>query len=198
MASAHIPEMHRPERTNGARSGPRPAKLRAIEGGQVAALPPVVSVVSVGDLLAPGSVALRLSASGKRQLLSVIAEMAARTSGVKASLTFDVLMHREASGSTGVGHGVAIPHARVPGLAKLRGIFLRLSTPVEFGAVDDRPVDLVFALLAPQECGSEHLRALSRVARLMRDPELRRQVRAVPSAAAIRALLVQEARHSAA
>jgi PTS system nitrogen regulatory IIA component len=157
----------------------------------------MASVVSVSDLLAPGSVAMRISGAGKRPILSVIAEMAARNSGVKAPLIFDVLIHRENAGSTGVGHGVAIPHARVPGLEKLRGVFLRLATPVEFEAVDDRPVDLVFALLAPLECGSEHLRALSRIARLMRDPELRRQVRAAPSAAAIRALLVREARPSA-
>jgi PTS system nitrogen regulatory IIA component len=80
----------------------------------------------------------------------------------------------------------------------MRGVFVRLSTPVEFEAVDDRPIDLVFALLAPIDCGSEHLRALSRVARLMRDPELRRQLRTAPTSAAIRALLTQEAQPSAA
>jgi PTS system nitrogen regulatory IIA component len=154
--------------------------------------------VSVGDLLTPGSVTLRLSATCKRQALSVISEMAARTSGVRASVIFDALMHREAAGSTGVGHGVGVPHARVAGLATLRGIFLRLSTPIEFESVDDRPVDLVFALLAPLECGSEPLRALSRIARLLRDPDLRGQLRAATSAAAVRALLVQESRPSAA
>jgi PTS system nitrogen regulatory IIA component len=170
MASAHVPELNRPGGSPPGLSTTPAALLRAIDGGQTGALSPV----SVGDLLGRGAVALRLGAGDKRRVLSMVAELSARNSGVKAPLIFDALMQREGTGSTGVGHGVAIPHARVPGLAKMKGVFVRLSTPVEFEAVDDRPIDLVFALLAPIDCGSEHLRALSRVARLMRDPELRR------------------------
>ena len=194
MASAHVPELNRPGGSPPGLSTTPAALLRAIDGGQTGALSPV----SVGDLLGRGAVALRLGAGDKRRVLSMVAELSARNSGVKAPLIFDALMQREGTGSTGVGHGVAIPHARVPGLAKMKGVFVRLSTPVEFEAVDDRPIDLVFALLAPIDCGSEHLRALSRVARLMRDPELRRQLRIAPNSAAIHAVLTQQAQPSAA
>jgi len=198
MASAQLPEPHPPRRGLGSPPTIPNTTLRTIEGGQPMVRGAAVSSLNVGDLLSPGSVALRIAASDKRRVLSVVAEIAARNSGVKAALIFDLLMQRETTNSTGVGHGVAIPHAPVPGLTRMRGVFLRLSTPLEFEAVDDRPVDLVFALLAPVDGGSEHLRALSRVARLMRDPELRRQLRSAPSSAAVVALLAQEARPSAA
>ena len=101
-------------------------------------------------------------------------------------------------GSTGVGYGVAVPHARVAGLTRLRGVFVRLEHAVEFGAVDDRPVDLIFALFAPPEANGEHLRALARVSRILRQAELREQLRKARSPDAIHALLTQEARPTAA
>jgi PTS system nitrogen regulatory IIA component len=191
MAAVHYPELHRPGRSR--RAAPvSPAKLRTIQGGQIQGPPASVAPVRVGDLLSPTQVALRLSAANKRQALAMVAEIAARGAGVKAGAIFEALCEREAAGSTGVGHGVAIPHAHVMGLDRLRGVFVSLAAPVDFGAVDEAPVDLIFALLAPLASGSEHLRALSRVARLLRDPEVRRQLRAAPSAAALRALLVRD------
>ncbi len=152
----------------------------------------------IGDLLAGGSIAPRLTVTTKRQVLSTVAEIAARSFGVKAPRVFDALMEREALGTTGVGHGVAIPHAPIEGLDRMRGVFARLVTPVEYAAVDDEPVDLIFALLTPPGAASDHLRAMARVARAMRSAELRRQLRQAVGVDAIRALLARDTRPSAA
>jgi PTS system nitrogen regulatory IIA component len=154
--------------------------------------------MNIGDLLDRASIAPRVSAASKRQALSVIAEIAARSFGLKAPEVFEALMEREAVGSTGVGQGTAIPHARLPGLGRLRGVFVRLDQPIAFDAVDDAPVDLVFALLAPPEASGEHLRALARISRGLRRAELREQLRKARGADAIHALLAQEAQPSAA
>jgi nitrogen PTS system EIIA component len=157
--------------------------------------------MNIGDLLDRTAISLRVSASSKRQVLAVVAEIAARKLGLDAGLILDALLDREAAGSTGVGHGVAAPHARLEGLDRMRGVFVRLEQPVEFDAVDDKPVDLIFALFAPKDAGADHLRALARVSRLLRQAELREQLRQARTADAIYALLVQDggaARSSAA
>jgi PTS system nitrogen regulatory IIA component len=149
--------------------------------------------MQIGDLLDRNAIALRVSAANKRQALAVIAEIAARNFGLDASDVLDALTDREQAGSTGVGHGVAAPHARVEGLDRLRGVFVRLDHAVEFDAVDDQPVDLIFALFAPKEAtGVEHLRALARVSRILRQSELRQQLRQARTADALHALLVQD------
>lgn len=155
--------------------------------------------MELSGLLSRGSVSARVSVNSKRQALAVAAEVAARAARVPAALVQAALLEREAAGSTGVGEGVALPHARLPGLRRLQGVFLRLDSPVPFEAVDDHPVDLIFVLLVPVEAeGAEHVRALAKIARLLRRPELREQIRKSQSPAAIHALLVQEARPSAA
>jgi PTS system nitrogen regulatory IIA component len=155
--------------------------------------------MNIGDLLDRGAVAPRVTAPGKRQALSVVAELAARSfGGVKPAEVLEALLAREAVGSTGVGYGVAVPHARLKGLTRLRSVFVRLEQPVPFDAVDDRPVDLIFALFAPPEASGEHLRALARVSRVLRQADLREQLRQAHGPDAIYALLVQEARPSAA
>ena len=154
--------------------------------------------MDIGDLLDQGAVSARVGATSKRQVLSVISEVAARNFGVEASDVLAKLMAREEIGSTGVGYGVAVPHARLRGLDRMRGVFLRLDAPVEFGAVDDQPVDLVFALLAPSNARSEHLRALARVSRILRQADLREKLRQSKSADAVYALLARDARPSAA
>jgi PTS system nitrogen regulatory IIA component len=157
--------------------------------------------MQIGDLLDRNAIALRVSAANKRKALAVIAEIAARNFGLDASDVLDALAEREQAGSTGVGHGVAAPHARLAGLSKMRGVFVRLDQPVEFDSVDDQPVDLIFAIFAPKEdTGVEHLRSLARVSRLLRQAELREQLRQARTADALYALLVQDmaARPSAA
>ncbi|MDB5466011.1 MAG: ptsN [Phenylobacterium sp.] len=157
--------------------------------------------MNIGELLDRNGIVLRVSAANKRQTLAVIAEMAARNFGLDTGVTLDALTEREHAGSTGVGHGVAAPHARLAGLDRMRGVFVRLEQPVEFDSVDDQPVDLIFALFAPKEAGTEHLRALARVSRLLRQPKLREHLRQARTVDAIHALLVQDggaARSSAA
>lgn len=107
-------------------------------------------------------------------------------------------MDREAAGSTGVGEGVAIPHARLDGLDRVRAVVVRLDTPVAFDSVDDKPVDLLVALFAPRDANAQHLRALARVARMMRQPETRAALRQARSADAIHVLLTHEATSTAA
>jgi PTS system nitrogen regulatory IIA component len=160
--------------------------------------------MDIGDWLDRSAIAHRSSADGKRQALAAVAEIAARTfvrlrqPPLKASEVFDALVEREAHGSTGVGRGVAIPHARLPGLDRMRAVFVRLDAPVAFGALDDQPVDLLFALFAPENAGSEHLRAMARISRLLRSDEMRQQLRSARTADAIHALLHQDAEASAA
>jgi PTS system nitrogen regulatory IIA component len=150
------------------------------------------------DLLDSGSVALGVRADGKRQALAAVAGLAARSFNIPATKIIDALLIREAEGSTGAGRGVALPHARLMGLDRMRAVFVRLETPVVFDAVDDQPVDLLFALFAPADGGSEHLRALARVSRLLRQNEVREQLRQAHTADALYAVLVQEASVSAA
>lgn len=154
--------------------------------------------MTIGDLLDPGAVALRAGAPGKRQALSLVADVAARVLGVDADTTLEGLLDREAAGSTGVGEGVAIPHARIDGIDRVRAVVMRLDTPVAFDALDDKPVDLLVALFAPRDANAAHLRALARVARMMRQPEMRAAIRQARSADAIHVLLTQEAASTAA
>jgi PTS system nitrogen regulatory IIA component len=152
----------------------------------------------IGDLLDLRAIAPHVSGGSKRQVLGVIADIAARNYGLESADVLDALLERESAGSTGVGHGVAVPHARLPGLDRMRAVFVRLDTPTPFEAVDDQPVDLLLALLAPENSGSEHLRALASVSRRLRQPELRQQLRQARTAEAVHALLVREAQPSAA
>jgi PTS system nitrogen regulatory IIA component len=153
--------------------------------------------MDIGELLERESIA-RLSVSSKRQALATAAEIAARKLKLPIQQILDGLLEREASGSTGVGQGVAVPHARLDGLTRMAGVFLKLETPVAFDAVDDRPVDLMFVLLAPKTAGAEHLRALARISRTLRQAEVREQLRHARTNDTIYALLAREAKPNAA
>jgi PTS system nitrogen regulatory IIA component len=152
----------------------------------------------IEDLLDRRAVTPKVCASTKRQALSLVAETAARRFGLDSGEVLEALLAREQAGSTGVGSGVAVPHARLPGLDRMRGVFIRLEAPVDFDSVDGQPVDLLFALLAPPDAGSEHLRALARVSRLLRQSQLREQLRQARTVDALYALLAQPASPSAA
>jgi len=153
--------------------------------------------METGELLSRDAVAVRVGAGAKRAALGAVAELASRRLGQKSSTLLASLLEREKHGSTGIGQGVAVPHAHVEGLEHPVGVFIRLETPVPFDAVDDRPVDLIFALFAPKE-GVEHLRALAKVSRLLRQGELREQLRQARTADAMYALLVRQAESNAA
>lgn len=148
--------------------------------------------MDIGELLVQDGVVLRSGVSSKRQALHAVAVAAAEALCLDESRVFEALMEREALGSTGLGAGVAVPHARLEGLDRVRGVFVRLDTPVAYGAVDDRPVDLLFALFAPPRDGAEHLRALASVSRALRSAELREQLRQARTTDAVSALFVKD------
>lgn len=148
--------------------------------------------MDIAQLLATDGVVLRSGASSKRQALHTVADTAARALGLNEERILDSLLEREALGSTGLGYGVALPHARVEGLERVVAIFVRLDTAVAYDAVDDRPVDLIFALFAPLREGTEHLRALAAASRTLRSSEMRLQLRQARTTDAIRALFVRD------
>jgi len=139
-------------------------------------------MIEIADLISADRVLVGLRAASKRQLLQDLAEDAAAACGLDASVVLDALIQREKLGTTAVGDGIAIPHAKVPGLPKLVGFFARLARPVDFDALDDKPVDLIFLLLAPEGGSAEHLKALARIARILRDPAMCARLRQAPTA----------------
>lgn len=128
--------------------------------------------MELSDLLDSGSIVANLRATSKKQALQELARKAADVTGLDERKIFGVLMDRERLGTTGVGSGIAIPHGKLAELDRLYGIFARLEKPVDFQSIDDRPVDLIFVLLAPEEAGADHLKALARVSRLLRDHDV--------------------------
>ena len=128
----------------------------------------------------------------KKQLFQDMATLVAPQLGLTSHAILDVLWEREQLGTTGVGQGIAIPHGKIAGLTEVHGFFARLAQPMDFGAVDEKPVDLVFMLLAPADAGADHLRALSRVAKVLRDPSFCAACRKARDANALYSLLMQE------
>lgn len=146
--------------------------------------------MNISDLLARDGIVVRGAAGSKRQALHRVADVAAGRLNQPAARIMEALVEREALGSTGLGGGVAVPHARVDGLDRVTGVFVRLDEPVPFEAVDDRPVDLLFALFAPPKDGAEHLRALAAVSRALRSQDLRQRLREAASADEVLALFL--------
>jgi PTS system nitrogen regulatory IIA component len=152
----------------------------------------------INDILVPEAVIADLKATSKKQALQELARRAAEISGLHERTVFDVLMERERLGTTGVGNGIAIPHGKLAGLKQLFGMFARLEQPVDFDAIDEQPVDLIFLLLAPEAAGADHLKALARVSRLLRDRSVCEKLRGANQADAIYALLTESpASHAA-
>ncbi|WP_409432570.1 PTS IIA-like nitrogen regulatory protein PtsN [Litorimonas sp. RW-G-Af-16] len=149
------------------------------------------------SLFRPGGVLCGLRASSKKQLFQ---EIATTLIGLDGSPAKDITcrdivaaaMERERLGSTGVGNGVALPHARIAGLTEIMALFVRLDEPIDFDAIDDRPVDLVVFLLAPEDAGGSHLRALAKVSRLMRRKDMRQRLRSAPTAEALYTIIAEQ------
>ena len=144
-----------------------------------------------GDLISSDCVLVNLRAGTKKQVLQELARKAAAITGQPEDAIFDVLMERERLGTTGIGHGIAIPHGKLPGLDRVYGVFAKLERPVDFDAIDDQPVDLIFLLLAPANSGADHLKALAKVSRMLRDHRLCEKVRGSSSCEAIYSLMNQ-------
>src|SRR5215471_14128242 len=147
----------------------------------------------LNDLVAPNAIIPALKVNGKKQALQELAAKAAELSGQSERTILEILMQREKLGSTGVGNGIAIPHGKLPKLTKLFGVFARLERPIDFESLDGQAVDLVFLLLAPETAGADHLKALARVARLLRDPDTAKKLRESRDAEAIYAVLTMPA-----
>ncbi len=148
--------------------------------------------MALADLLQQDAIIPALKVNSKKQLLQELAAKASKLLGLPERDIFEVILQRERLGSTGVGNGIAIPHGKMSNLAAITGVFARLENPIDFEALDDQPVDLVFLLLAPEGAGADHLKALSRIARVLRDQDLVNKLRATDSASAIYAFLNQE------
>lgn len=143
------------------------------------------------DLVKPAAVKVLGASTSKKRLMHDIADLAGGAYGLSADQAMEALLEREALGPTGVGHGVALPHARMPGLERVVGAFLLLEKPVEFDAIDRRPVDIVFALFAPEDAGVAHLKALALVSRSLREPDLCTKLRANPDSSKLYTILTE-------
>ena len=147
--------------------------------------------MEITDLLDGECVVANLRATSKKQVLQELARRAADITNIDERKIFAVLMDRERLGTTGVGSGIAIPHGKLPELDRLYGIFARLEKPVDFQSIDERPVDLIFVLLAPEEAGADHLKALARVSRLLRDQNTCEKLRGTGEVDALSAILTE-------
>ncbi|HEX8936724.1 MAG TPA: PTS sugar transporter subunit IIA [Sphingomicrobium sp.] len=146
--------------------------------------------MQLADFLDCDAIKTALPGSNKRSLMKQLAELAAQRLGIEGAVVLAGLNEREQLGPTGFGHGVAIPHAKIEGLKRIYGLFARLSEPVDYKAIDNRPVDLVFLLLSPPDSGAEHLKALAAISRVTRDAATLERLRGARSRDALAALLM--------
>ena len=154
--------------------------------------------MEINDLISTESVVANLHATSKKQAIQDLAKKAADITGLHERAIFEVLMERERLGTTGVGNGIAIPHGKLANLEKLYGLFARLEKPIDFQSIDEQPVDLIFLLLAPETAGADHLKALARVSRLLRDKTVCDKLRGTDQSEALYALLIEATAHQAA
>ena len=147
--------------------------------------------MSLADIIDERSVLPALKVQNKKQLLQELSHAAAQLTVIDHRVIFETLMRREKLGSTGLGQGIAIPHGKIPSITRVYGLFARLAHPITFDAVDDQPVDLVFLLLAPEHAGADHLKALARISRLLRDPAIVEKLRRTDRAEGLYAILTE-------
>ncbi len=172
--------------------------MRDVAGSGEAAADLEHEMTDFHDLVVPETVLAGTNVSSKKQLFQQLADLAQRAYGLDADEVYDRLQERERLGSTGFGNGIAIPHAKIPGLDHVCGLVLRLDTPIAFDAVDEVPVDIIFSLLSPVDSGAEHLKMLARVSRYLRSGQNAARIRGAGSSEALHALLVgDEARDAA-
>jgi PTS system nitrogen regulatory IIA component len=154
--------------------------------------------MDISDLIDPAGVVASLRVTSKKQALQELAKRASELTGTEDRKVFEVLIERERLGTTGVGNGIAIPHGKLAGLERLHGLFARLESPIDFDSIDEQPVDLICLLLAPETAGADHLKALARVSRLLRDRSMCKKLRGTDKADALYALLTEStASHAA-
>ncbi len=154
--------------------------------------------MEIYDLIKLESILANFHATSKKQAIQDLSKKAADITGLHERAISDVLMERERLGTTGVGNGIAIPHGKLPSLVSLHGVFARLEKPVDFQSIDEQPVDLIFLLLAPETAGADHLKALARVSRLLRDKTICEKLRGTEKSEALFVILTQGSAHQAA
>ena len=147
--------------------------------------------MEIAKLLVPGAVRVVGQITSKKRLFQELGEMVAASYGLSAATAVDGLQERESLGPTGVGHGIALPHARLEDLDRIVGVFIRLEKPLDYDSVDRQPVDLIFALFAPKDSGVDHLKALALVSRTMRDQSVVTKLRANTDPAKLHAILTE-------
>ncbi|MGV6804510.1 MAG: PTS sugar transporter subunit IIA [Ruegeria sp.] len=145
--------------------------------------------MDLSSILKPEAVRVLSAASSKKRLFQEIGDVAAGALGLESQTIVDCLLERESLGPTGVGHGVALPHARLSDIGSVSGVFVMLEKPIDFGSIDRQPVDLAFALFAPEDAGVEHLKALALVSRTLRDTAVCAKLRANPDPVKLYAIL---------
>lgn len=149
--------------------------------------------MTLDEIIAEQSVLANVKAQNKKQLLLELSQALASQVAIDHRIIFETLLTREKLGSTGIGQGIAIPHGKIASLSRVHGLFARLASPVEFDSVDGQPVDLVFALLAPDHAGADHLKALAKISRILRDPAVVAKLRGTGEAASLYAILTEPA-----
>ena len=154
--------------------------------------------MEINDLISSDVVVANLKATSKKQVLHNLARRASKQTGVNERDIFDVLMERERLGSTGVGNGIAIPHGKFPTLKRLHGLFALLEKPVDFQAIDEHPVDLIFLLLAPESAGADHLKALAKISRVLKNRGICDKLRGSETSDALYAILTANMENQAA
>jgi nitrogen PTS system EIIA component len=147
--------------------------------------------MNLAEIIDARSVLPHLKAQNKKQLLQELAQAMGSIVAVDHRIIFETLLTREKLGSTGLGQGIAIPHGRLPNIKRVYGLFARLTTPVAYDSVDGEPVDLIFVLLSPDQAGADHLTALARISRLLREPDTIKKLRGTDSAAGLYAILTE-------
>ncbi|WP_342644034.1 PTS IIA-like nitrogen regulatory protein PtsN [Rhodoligotrophos ferricapiens] len=147
--------------------------------------------MQLSDILSADGIVPSLKVSSKKQALQELSAIAGQLMHLDQREVFETLLQRERLGSTGLGQGIAIPHGKMPGLTRLQTVFARLAQPIDFDSVDDQPVDLIFLLLAPESAGADHLKALARISRLLRDQTIVAKLRGSDSAAALYSILTE-------
>lgn len=146
--------------------------------------------MDLSELLNENAILSTLKVSSKKQAIQCISEKAAEITGLNEREIFETLLQRERLGSTGVGSGIAIPHGKLPSLDKIYGVMARLERPISFDAMDDQPVDIIFLLLAPEGAGADHLKALAKIARVLRDGDMVNKIRATADPEALYSVLL--------
>jgi nitrogen PTS system EIIA component len=147
--------------------------------------------MNLAEIIDARAVLPHLKAQNKKHLLQELSQSMASLVAIDHRIIFETLHTREKLGSTGIGHGIAIPHGKLSSINRVYGLFARLSTPIAYDSVDGEPVDLVFVLLAPDHAGADHLKALARISRLLREKETIAKLRGTDSAEGLYAILTE-------